>query len=278
MRPFFLAVIIFLAAAAPARAHPGHPEHEPPPLLRGVDVNQRLGSEIPGELSFTDESGKTVRLGQYFGGDKPVILSLNYFECPQLCPLVLKGVSDSLQAVKFDIGREFEVVTVSIDPRETPKQARDAKQSYVQSYRRPGAREGWHFLTGDPTNISQLAKAIGFKYNYDPKIEQFAHPSAIAFVTPKMTIARYLFGISFNPRDVQFALQEASENRIGSIADKVAFSCYQFDPQVGRYSFVALTAVRVGGILTVALMGGLIYMAVRRERWRDPHLPAGGVG
>ncbi len=277
MRFVLLALALLVLATAPVRAHSGHPEHEPPPLLRNVDVDQRLDSEVPGNLTFKDETGKTVQLGQYFG-DRPVLLTLNYFECPQLCPLVLKGVSDSLQSVKFDVGKDFDIVTVSIDPRETPQMGREAKKTYLQAYSRPGAENGWHFLTGDATNIGQLAKAVGFTYNYDAKLKQFAHPSAITFVTPEARIARYLFGIDFNPRDVQLALSEASENKIGSIVDKVMFSCYQFDPQIGKYSPMAINLVRAGGILTLILMGGFIGTALVRERRSQGQMPTGRVG
>ncbi|MDP9353462.1 MAG: SCO family protein [Chloroflexota bacterium] len=277
MRSLLLALALLVLATAPVRAHSGHPEHEPPPLLRNVDVDQRLDSEVPGNLTFKDETGKTVQLGQYFG-ERPVLLTLNYFECPQLCPLVLKGVSDSLQSVKFDVGKDFDIVTVSIDPRETPNMAREAKKTYLQAYSRPGAENGWHFLTGDATNIGQLAKAVGFTYNYDAKLKQFAHPSAITFVTPEARIARYLFGIDFNPRDVQLALSEASENKIGSIVDKVMFSCYRFDPQIGKYSPIAINLVRAGGILTLILMGGFIGTALVRERRSQGQMPTGRVG
>ncbi len=277
MQSLLLALALLVLATAPVRAHSGHPEHEPPPLLRNVDVDQRLDSEVPGNLTFKDETGKTVQLGQYFG-ERPVLLTLNYFECPQLCPLVLKGVSDSLQSVKFDVGKDFDIVTVSIDPRETPNMAREAKKTYLQAYSRPGAENGWHFLTGDATNIGQLAKAVGFTYNYDAKLKQFAHPSAITFVTPEARIARYLFGIDFNPRDVQLALSEASENKIGSIVDKVMFSCYRFDPQIGKYSPIAINLVRAGGILTLILMGGFIGTALVRERRSQGQMPTGRVG
>ncbi len=281
LRSILLALtLIFTVLAAPTRAlaHAGHPEHEPPPLLRNVDVDQRLNKEIPGDLSFKDEAGKPVQIGQYFG-NRPVILSLNYFECPQLCPLLLKGLSDSLRSVKFNVGKEFDVVTVSIDPRETPQQAAKARKTYSQSYGRGETLEGWHFLTGSGANIAQLAKAVGFKYNYDAKLGQYAHPSAITFVTPERKIARYLFGIDFDPKDVQFALSEASQNKIGSIVDKVMFNCYQFDPRVGKYSPIALNIMRLGGLLTLGLMGTFIITALRRERRQQGgQMPTGGVG
>ena len=277
IRSTLLALILFAVAATPVAAHQGHPEHDPPPLLRNVTVDQRLDKPVPLELAFKDEAGKPVTLGQYVK-DKPVILSLNYFECPQLCPLVLKGLSDSLRSVKFSVGKEFDVVTVSIDPRETPKQAAEARKTYTQSYGRERAIQGWHFLTGDGATIGQLAKAVGFKYNYDASLKQYAHPSMVTFLTPEGKIARYLLGIEFDPRDVQFALSEAARNKIGSLADKVAFNCYQFDPRIGKYSPIALNAVRLGGIVTVLLMGGFILTALRRERRQGPGMPTGGVG
>ena len=277
IRSLTLALILLTLITGSVSAHPDHPEHEVPPLLRNVDVTQRLDSSVPLNLSFKDEAGKAVRLGQYVH-EKPVILTLNYFECPQLCPLMLKGVGDTLQSVKYDIGKDFEVVTVSIDPRETPEQAAKAKSTYLQAYNRPNAGKGWHFLTGDPATIRQLAQAVGITYNYDAKLGQFAHPTVITFLTPQAKIARYLFGFSYNPTDVQLALSEASQNKIGSLADKVKFSCYQFDPSTGKYGAYALGLARVAGLLTVGLMGFFILGALYRERRSSGGMPTGGVG
>ncbi len=277
IRSLILAFILMTVFAGTASAHPGHPEHEVPPLLRNVDVDQRLNRSVPTNLTFKDETGRPAKLSQFIH-DKPVILTLNYFQCPQLCPLMLKGVGDTLQTVKYNIGEDFDVITVSIDPRETPKQAAEAKSTYLQAYNRPNAGKGWHFLTGDPATIKQLAQAVGITYNYDAKLKQFAHPSVITFLTPQAKIARYLFGFSYDPNDVQLALSEASRNKIGSLADKVKFSCYQFDPQTGKYSAYALGLARVAGILTVGLMGFFILGALYRERRSSGGMPTGGVG
>lgn len=278
LRALCLAVILAAALAPAAAAHPGHPEHDPPPLLRDVRVDQRLGGVVPTNLGFRDEQDRPVTLAQLIEPGKPVMLTMNYFRCPQLCPLLIKGVSTSLQAVKFDLGRDFTAITVSVDPRDTAKDTHKAELQGTQGYKRAGAKEGWHFLRGDAATIGQLANALGFRYKYDAKLGQYAHPPMISFLTPGARITRYLFGIDFDPRDVQLALQEASDNKIGSIADQVIYSCYQFDPEIGKYSPFALGVVRIGGVLTVALMGSYIAFSLVRERRRGGGLKAGGVG
>ncbi|MBI2876764.1 MAG: SCO family protein [Candidatus Tectomicrobia bacterium] len=233
--------------------------------LRNVGFDQRLNAQIPLDLAFRDEAGRPVRLGTYFG-PKPVILLLNYLKCPTLCPMVLDQLTHSLQRIRFDVGREFAVVTVSIDPRETPQLAAAQKAAYLRSYGRPGAAQGWHFLTGDPGTIQRLARAIGFRYTYDARQDRYIHPAGLVVLTPQGRIARYFFGPEFLPRDLRLGLVEASANRIGSPIDQVLLICYHYDPTTGKYGLVILRVLRWAGLVTVLAIGVLIVTLVRRER------------
>jgi protein SCO1/2 len=206
-----------------------------------------------------------VRLGDYFG-KRPVILSLAYFHCPMLCTLVLNGLASSLGVVPLDIGKDFTVVTVSIDPRETAELAASKKEIYVKRLGRPGAAENWHFLTGDEASIHDLTRAIGFRYAYDAEIDQYAHAAGIVVATPVGRIARYFYGVEFAPRDLRLGLVEASSNRIGSWTDQILLFCYQYDPASGTYGAIAMGSVRAGGIVTVLGIATFVAVMLRRER------------
>lgn len=236
-----------------------------PPELNDVGIDQRLNEPVPLDLRFRDESGRDVKLGDYFQG-KPVILVLAYFRCPMLCTQVLNGLVSGLRGVTFDIGREFDVVTVSFDPRDTPELAAAKKQSYVADYGRPDAGQGWHFLTGEPAAIERLAQAVGFRYYFDDRRGEFAHGSGIMILTPQGKIARYFFGINFNPRDLRLGLVEAADGHIGSPVDQVMLYCFHYDAAIGRYTTAVLTFVRLGGLLVVASLAGFVWLALRRER------------
>ncbi len=246
-----------------------------PPLspTRDIGFDQRLGEQVPLDLEFRDESGRVLKLGDYFTG-KPVILSLAYYDCPMLCGLALQGIASSLKTLAFDAGREFEVITVSFDPRETPALARIAKARYLDLYGRPRVAGGWHFLTGDDAPIRRLAAAVGFRYAWDDERKQYAHPTGLVLLTPQGRIARYLFGVEYAPRDLRLGLVEAGTGRIGTLADRLLLLCYQYDPKTGRYSGLAIGAVRAGGVVTVLLLGAFIVVSVRRERRRPSGLPA----
>ena len=230
-----------------------------------VGIDQHLNEQVPLDITFLDESGRTVRLGEYFGS-KPVILTLVYYSCPMLCTLVLNGVTDSLSELTFNAGQEFNVVTVSIDPRETPQLAAAKKKLHVLQYGRAGAAEGWHFLTGGEDSIKRLTSAVGFRYKFDPGTNQFAHASGIMILTPQGKIARYFYGIQYPPRDLRLGLVEASANRIGSPVDQVLLLCYHYDLLLGKYSGQAMNVVRLGGALTLLMLAGLIFRMLRRER------------
>jgi protein SCO1/2 len=273
-----IAVVAALAAvaasAAPALAQPSGPMSVPPPgivaseqipLLRDVGIDQKLDGPVPLDLTFTDETGADVALGRYFG-ERPVVLAFVYYECPMLCTQVLNGLVGSLEALSFNAGREFEVVIVSFDPGETPALAAEKKRTYLRRYGRPETADGWHYLTGRQSDIEALTGAVGFRYAYDETIDQYAHPAAIMIATPDGRVARYLYGIQFAPRDLQLALVEATDGRIGSVVDQALLYCYHYDPETGTYGFVVMNLVRLAGVLTLLVMGGAIFLSLRRER------------
>jgi protein SCO1/2 len=235
-----------------------------PLLLQKVAFDQKLGAQIPLDLKFRDEYGNQIALGQYFH-QKPVILSLVYYQCPMLCTQVLNGMVSSFLPLSFSVGKEFDVVTVSFDPRETPEMAAAKKETYLKRYGRPSGYDGWHFLTGDKASIDALTEAVGFHYAFDPKLNQFAHASGIMVVTPEGKLAQYYYGIEYSPRDLRLGLIEASKNRIGTLADQVLLYCYHYDPSTGRYGAIAMRMVRLGGAATVLLLGGFIIAMWRRD-------------
>jgi len=239
-----------------------------PPILRNVAIAQRLDRPLPLDLPFRDESGRIVHLSDYFG-KRPVVLVLAYYNCPMLCTQVLNGLLSSLRVLTFDAGREFEVVTVSFDPRDTPAAARAKKEPYVARYGRPGAAAGWHFLTGEPRSIAGLTDAVGFRYSWDERIGQFAQASAIYVATPDGRLSRYFFGIEYAPRDLRLALVEASRGKIGSPVDQLLLYCYHYDPVAARYGAVVMNMVRLGGIAAVLALA--IFLSVM---WRRDHREA----
>ncbi len=236
-----------------------------PAQLRNVRFDQKLGATIPGDLVFRDETGKAVHLGQYFQ-DKPVILTLVYYECPMLCTEVLNGLVGALKVVGLEPGKDFTLVTVSFNPKETPALAAAKKRSYLQRYQRPQAANAWHFLTGEEASIKALTSAVGFQYYWDQAIDQYAHATGVMVVTPARQLAKYFFGIEFSPRDLRLALVEASGGKVGTPVDQVLLYCYHYDPSNGRYGLVALNLIRLGGVITVVILGSFLVVSLRRER------------
>lgn len=257
-------------AGGVSRANPGVPSAQMPPVLRDVAYEQHLDAPLPFDASFRDENGRDVRLGDYFR-NRPVVLALVYYDCPMLCTQVLNGVVASLGVLSFDAGRDFDVIAVSFDPRETPALAAAKKRSYLERYGRRGTEAGWHFLTGDQPAISQLTSAVGFKYIYDASTSQFAHPAGVTVVTPGGRLARYFFGIEYPPRDMRFALVEASEGRIGSPIDQLLLYCYHYNPATGKYGLITMRIVRLAGAATVLALAAFIVIVQRRERYRVAH-------
>lgn len=239
-------------------------------LANEIGIDQHLDEQLPLELEFRDETGKSVRLGDYFH-DKPVVLSLVYFRCPMLCTQVLNGFLRTSQAVKFGIGSDYEVVTVSIDPSDTPQLAAEKKASYVRAYRREGAEKGWHFLTGRPEEIKRLADVVGYRYYYDEQTDQFAHASGIMLATPAGRLSRYFYGIEYPPNDLRLGLVESSEHRIGSRVDQVLLLCYHYDPLTGKYGVVISGVLKLAGTATMLALGGFMAVMFWQER-RRPRL------
>ena len=241
---------------------PGKAASERIPLLKDVDIIQKLGNRIPMDLPFVDEFGKDVKLGDYFG-KRPVVLALVYYECPMLCTQVLNGVFATMEAMPFTAGNEFDLLVISFDPGETPPLALQKKNAYFERYRRPGSEKGLHFLTGRQDAITKITDAVGFKYVYDASIDQFAHPAALTVLTSDGEVSKYLYGIEFAPRDLRLALTEAGQGKVGTAVDQALLYCYHYDPETGKYGFVIMNVVRLGGILTVALLGFFIVRNVR---------------
>jgi len=236
-----------------------------PKALKGVDLEQHLGEKVPLDLLFKDESGRSVRLGDLLG-DRPAILTLNYYRCPMLCTLELNGLVSSLRTMSLEPGSDFRIITVSIDPKEAPPLAAEKKSVYVRAYGRAGAAEGWHFLTGEEPAIEKLTESVGFRYAYDETTRQYGHAAGIMVLTPAGELSRYFYGVEYPPRDLRLALVESSQGKIGSLADKFLLFCFHYDPATGRYSLLLMRVMRAGGALTALVLGGLVLLALRRER------------
>jgi protein SCO1 len=236
-------------------------------ILQDVGFDQKLNMELPLDATFRDETGRSVALGDYFG-KRPVILTLVYYECPMLCTQELSGLVRSLKTLSYTPGNEFEIVTVSISPTETPALAAKKKDRYLRSYDHPGAERGWHFLTGDESSIRRLAQATGFRYTYNPKTKLYAHAAGLAIATPMGRIARYFYGISYPARDLKLGLVEAGSGKIGSPIDKILLLCYAFDPSTGRYTFAIMSTIRVLGVATFGSLATFILFMVRRDQRR----------
>jgi protein SCO1 len=260
-----LAVLPLCASAQINSGITSPPLNERPPLLQNVGIEQHLDAQVPSDLTFVDDAGKTVKLGDYFGR-KPLILNLVYFNCTMLCGEELKGLASAMRLVKFDVGNEFDVITVSFDPRETPAMAAEKKQDYVQRYGRANAAAGWHFLTGQADSINALTKAVGFQYHYDPKTNQYAHATAIMILTPQGHISRYLYGVDFPPKDLRMGLVEASQAKIGNPVDAVLLYCYHYNPATGKYGAVVANILRLAGAATILILGGMILVLWRLDR------------
>lgn len=264
--PFGMSLVLLLLGglsgpgASPALAHEALPA-----IFKDVGFDQRLNEAVPQDVVFRDEAGQPVRLGDYLG-QKPVILALVYYKCTTLCPMILDGLVRSLHAVSFDIGKQFSILTVSFDPRDTPELAATKRAEYVQRYGRPGAADGWHFLTGDEPSIQRLTKAVGFRYVYDDKTDQYAHAAGILMLTPQGRVARYFYGIDYSPRDLRLGLIEAAANTIGDPIDQVLLYCYHYDPLTGKYGLIVMNVIRLAGLATVLALGAFILVMLRRER------------
>jgi protein SCO1 len=263
-----LGVLLVLAASALAQNMStggimGPPASAKPVGMDDVGIHQRLEQQIPLDLTFRDESGKTVQLGDYIG-KKPVILNFVYYRCPMLCPELLIGLESSLKVLKFNVGKEFDVVTVSFDPNDTPQLATSKKADMLKRYGRPGAENGWHFLTGQAQSITALAEAAGFQYRFDKKTGQFAHATAIMVLTSEGKLSQYYYGVDFSPKDLRLSLIQASDNKIGTLTDAVLLYCFHYDPATGKYSVIIGRVIQMAGGLTILLIGGMLLLLSKR--------------
>jgi protein SCO1 len=268
-----LAAMLLLSAAAWSQGMGGAmnkgimspPANMRPPALQNVGIEQHLDAQVPPDLAFRDETGQAVKLGDYFGR-KPLILDLVYYSCPMLCGESLAGLTGSMRLLKFDAGKEFDVITVSFDPRETPELAAAKKADYVKRYGRTSAASGWHFLTGPAESINALTKAVGFQYQYDARLNQFAHATAIMVLTPQGRISRYFYGVDFPPKDLRMGLVEASQGKIGNAVDQVLLYCYHYDPATGKYGAVIVNILRLAAAATILILGGFLLIMIRLEK------------
>lgn len=262
--------LLLAASAAHAALQPeAGVRNERPAALRDIEIEQKIDAQVPLDIVLRDEAGRERPLGEFLRG-KPVILSLVYYECPMLCTLVLNGLTSALKTISFNAGNEFDIVTVSFDPTEGPALAAAKKEAYLDRYRRAGAEQGWHFLTGDAEQVERLAQSVGFGYRYDPAIEEFAHAAAIIVLTPEGRIARYFFGVEYPPRDLRLGLVEAARGRVGTVVDQIMLFCYRYDPATGKYTPIVMNIVRLGGLVTVIAIAAMILLLRRREGGSGP--------
>jgi protein SCO1/2 len=245
------------------------PVNQRPLGLEFVGIEQHLNAEVPADLEFRDELGNPVKLADYFGHGRPVILNLGYYQCPMLCSELLQGLVGSMKALTFDLGKDFYVVTVSFDPRETTEMAAAKKRDIIKRYGRANADQGWHFLTGKPDQINALTKSVGFQYQFDPKTEQYAHAAAIVMLTPDHHVSGYFYGVEFSPKDLRLGLVQASQNRIGNIGDQVLLYCYHYDPRTGKYGAVIGNILKLAALATMLILGTLMFVMFRADRRAD---------
>lgn len=262
-----VAAIAVIAVGLPARAQglheqapAGMPSSQVPPILKNVRYEQKLDSQVPLNLAFRDEGGKAVRLADYFGRRKPVVLILAYYRCPMLCSQVLAGATHAFRQLPFHIGQQFSVLTVSFDPRETPALAASSQRTYIASYGHPEAAAGWHFLTGQQPEINALTQAVGFHYAWDAQTQQYAHATGIVVLTPAGKVAQYFYGIDFPPQDLRLALVQSSQEKIGSLADEVTLYCCKYDPNSGRYTAIIGRVLQIAGAFTLLVLGSVLFM------------------
>jgi protein SCO1 len=255
--------LFFGLVASPVLADRSEPL---PKQLENVGVTEHPGARLPLQLEFTDENGTTVRLGQYFSGKRPVILTLNYFRCPMLCGLQLTGLADGLKGLDWTAGKQFEIVTLSFDPLDTPALAKAKKATYIADYGRAGAAQGWHFLTGTQSNIKAVADAVGFRYQYLPEQKQYAHPAAIFLASPDGHEARVLYGVEFPSKTLRLALLEASQGKVGTTTDQLLLYCFHYDASQGRYTLAAGRIMSLGGFATAMIVGVWLVTAWGKSR------------
>ncbi len=239
-----------------------------PSLLQKVGIDQKLNSQLPLDAEFKDENGNAVKLGDYFGKGKPVVLALVYYECPMLCNEVLNGLTGSLKGISFDAGKDFDVVAISFDARENERAdlTKNKKASYMARYGRAGAEKGWHFLTGEQSEIDKVTQAVGFNYQFDEKSNQFAHAGGIMVATPEGKLSRYLYGIDYSPKDLKFSLMDSAQSKIGNPVEQLYLYCFHYDPSSGKYGLAILSVLRLLAVATLLGIGGLLIVFWRYNK------------
>lgn len=274
--------LTFISASAQRVEHYNSPLYSPktydpnraetsnglPNVLKTVGIEQKLGDQLPMDAVFKNEDGKQVKIGDYFGKGRPVILALVYYECPMLCNEVLNGLTGSLKGISFDAGKEFDVLAISFDARENdkPDLAKNKKAGYVERYQRPNSENGWHFLTGTQEEIDKVTKAVGFNYEYDKQTDQFAHAGGIMIITPEGKISRYFYGIDYSPKDLKFGIMDSAQNKVGNPAEQLLLYCFHYDPSTGRYGLAVINVIRIAGVLTLLGMGGMFFVFWRYNK------------
>ena len=243
----------------------GMPTSQKLPGLEFVGIEQHMNAEVPADLAFRDELGNPVKLGDYFGKGRPVILNLGYYQCPMLCGEVLQGLTGSLKTLSFELGKDFDVGTVSFDPHETPDMAATKKREIMRRYGRAGSEKGWHFLTGPAESINALTKAVGFQFQWDEKTGQYAHATTIVVLTPDRHVAQYFYGVEFAPKDLRLGLVQASHNQIGGVTDQMLLYCYHYDPRTGKYGAIISRIMSIAGAATILLLGTFVFVLYRAD-------------
>jgi protein SCO1 len=266
-------VLLFGCLSAAPRGQMGYNGDQPalgatstvtPPQLEEVSFKQHLDEMLPLDATFTDEAGRTRPLGAFFG-ERPVLLAFVYYECPMLCTQVMNGISSALEVMPFGAGRDFDVVLISFDPRDTPAVASEKKRSHLEYWSAEDEEGAWHFLTGDEASISRVTSAAGFTYQFDERTGQFAHVSGVLVATPEGRLSRYFYGVDYSPKELRLALVESGEGQIGSVVDELLLYCFHYDPESGRYGLVVMNLIRLGGVMTLLFIGGSILIMRRRE-------------
>lgn len=246
-----------------------NPNSKLPPILQKVGIDQKLGAQVPLDLPFQNAKGETVTLRQYLnGGNRPVVLSLVYYNCPMLCPRSLDALSNSLGLMTLDPGKDYQVITVSFDPRDTPQTSAHQKEIQIQKLNRKGAEQSWHFLTGSQSSIQQLTQSVGFRYQWDPQSKQFAHATALILLTPQGKVSKYFYGIDYSPTDLRLGLVQASDEKIGSFVDPILLFCCEYNPMTGRYDLLIRRVLALCAAITVLLLGGMVFFMLRFDRNR----------
>ena len=242
----------------------GEPAGTTPPQLQQVTFKQRLGEQLPLDARLRDEAGADVTLGDYFRTGRPVVLAFVYYRCPMLCTQVMNGISSALKVLPFAVGKDFDVVLVSFDPRDTPADAAEKKRTHLQYWSTEATAPNWHFLTGDEASVRRITSTAGFTYHWEERTQQFAHVSGLLVVTPDGHLSRYFYGIEYSPKELRLALVESGEGKVGSVIDELLLYCFHYDPEAGRYGAVVMNLIRLGGVVTLAVMAGFFLVSRRR--------------